>query len=61
MSLLVNTTHRSEAQEIMDDLDYNGPILHDALDKLAKINHWLGGNKVIINGLNKSAKKSSQK
>ena len=56
MSLLVNTTYRSEAQEIMDDLDYNGPILHDALDKLAKINHWLGGNKVIINGLIKALK-----
>lgn len=56
MSLLVNTTYRSEAQEIMDDLDYNGPILHDALDKLSKINKWLGGNKVTINGLVKVLK-----
>jgi 2-polyprenyl-3-methyl-5-hydroxy-6-metoxy-1,4-benzoquinol methylase len=56
MSLLVNTTYRSEAEEIMDDLDYNGPILHDALDKLAKINQWLGGNKVTINGLAKVLK-----
>lgn len=51
MSLLVDTTYRSQEEEIMDDLDYNGPILHDALDKLAKINQWLGGNKVTINGL----------
>lgn len=56
MSWLVNTKYRSEAEEIMDDLQYNGPILHDALDKLAKINQWLGGNKVTINGLKKVLK-----
>ena len=51
MSLLVSTKYRSDKEEIMDDLGYNGPILHDALDKLAKINKWLGGNKVTIDGL----------
>ena len=56
MSLLVSTKYRSEEEEIMDDLDYNGPILHDALDKLAKINQWLGGNQVTINGLKKALK-----
>ena len=56
MSVLVNTKYRSEEEEIMDDLDYKGPILHDALDKLAKINHWLGGNRVTINGLKKILK-----
>ena len=56
MSVLVNTKYRSEAEEIMDDLDYNGPILHDVLDKLAKINQWLGGNIVTINGLKKALK-----
>lgn len=61
MSLLVNTTYRSEAEEIMDNLDYNGPILHDALDKLAKINHWLGGNKVTINGLKTALKNHPKK
>lgn len=60
MSLLVNTKYRSEAEEIMDDLEYNGPILHDALDKLAKINQWLGGNKVTINGLTKVLKNQSK-
>jgi 2-polyprenyl-3-methyl-5-hydroxy-6-metoxy-1,4-benzoquinol methylase len=54
MSLLVSTKYRSEEEEIMDDLDYNGPILHDALDKLAKINQWLGGNVVTINGLKRA-------
>jgi len=56
MSLLVSTTYRSDEEEIMDDLDYNGPILHDALNKLAKINQWLGGNIVTINGLKKALK-----
>lgn len=56
MSLLVSTKYRSEEEEIMDDLDYSGPILHDALDKLAKINQWLGGNKVTISGVKKLLK-----
>ncbi len=51
MGLLVDTTYRSDEEEIMDDLTYNGEILHDSLDKLAKINKWLGGNNVTINGL----------
>lgn len=61
MSLLVNTTYRSSKEEIMDDLDYQGPILHDALDKLAKINQWLGGNIVTLNGLKKVLKNHSKK
>ncbi|AUC83030.1 methyltransferase domain-containing protein [Lacinutrix sp. Bg11-31] len=60
MSFLVNTKHRSEEEEIMDNLDYNGPILHDALDKLAKINQWLGGNIVTINGLKKALKNQTK-
>ena len=60
MSLLVSTKYRSESEEIMDDLDYNGPILHDALDKLAKINQWLGGNIVTVNGLKKALKNHSK-
>lgn len=51
MGLLVNTTYRSEEEEIMDDLNYNGAILHDSLNKLAKINKWLGGNQVTLDGL----------
>lgn len=61
MSVLVNTKYRSEQEEIMDDLDYKGPMLHDALDKLAKINQWLGGNKVTLNGLKKVLKNHSKK
>lgn len=56
MSFLVSTKYRSHQEEIMDDLDYNGPKLHDSLDKMAQINKWLGGNKVTLNGLTKLLK-----
>lgn len=56
MSILISTKYRSNEEEIMDDLDYKGPILYDSLDKLAKINQWLGGNTVTLNGLKKLLK-----
>ena len=51
MNLLVNTKYRISEVELMDDFSINGNILHDTLDKLARINRWLGGNKVTIQGL----------
>ncbi len=51
MSLLVDTTYRTNDEEIMDDFSVDGELLHDALNKLATINKWLGGNKVTLNGL----------
>lgn len=51
MSFLVDTTKRTDAEEIMDDFSIEGPILNDALDKLATINKLLGGNNVTLNGL----------
>lgn len=51
MSFLVNTTYRTQEEEIMDDFSIDGPILNDALDKLATINKLLGGNIVTLNGL----------
>jgi 2-polyprenyl-3-methyl-5-hydroxy-6-metoxy-1,4-benzoquinol methylase len=49
--MLVNTEFRSTADEIMDDFALEGDVLLDALDKIAKINKVLGGNKVTIEGL----------
>jgi 2-polyprenyl-3-methyl-5-hydroxy-6-metoxy-1,4-benzoquinol methylase len=57
MSLLINTKHRTNAVEIMDDFSINGHVLHDTLDTLARINKWLGGNNVTISGLKKVLKK----
>ena len=56
MSFLVNTTYRTDEEEIMDDFSIDGPILNDALDKLAIINKLLGGNIVTLNGLKKLLK-----
>lgn len=35
----------------MDDFSMKGELLRDTLDKLGKINKWLGGNHVTLNGL----------
>lgn len=51
-----DTTYRSEEKEIMDDLEMGGPLVIDALDHIAAINKWLGGNQVSISGLNKLLK-----
>lgn len=47
----LDTTHRSTAPEIMDDFAMEGEILRDALDKIARINQLLGGNKVTLDGV----------
>jgi 2-polyprenyl-3-methyl-5-hydroxy-6-metoxy-1,4-benzoquinol methylase len=47
----LNTKHRSSAPEIMDDFNMEGEILRDALDKIAGINRFLGGNKAILDGI----------
>ncbi len=49
--MALNTRYRSDAPEIMDDFSLEGETLRDALDKIAGINQWLGGNKVILNGI----------
>ena len=44
MSLLVDTSHRSSEEEIMDDFSLKGSLFRDTLDKLDIINRFLGGN-----------------
>jgi len=48
--MIVDTTNRSEAAEAMDDFSMKGEVLRDALDKIARINQLLGGNKVTLKG-----------
>lgn len=50
--MFVDTRHRSNEPEIMDNFDMEGEILRDALDKIASINRLLGGNRVTLQGLN---------
>lgn len=47
----INTKYRTNEPEIMDDFSLQGEELRDALDKIAKINQLLGGNKLTLQGL----------
>ena len=49
----LSTQYRTEDPEIMDDFALQGVQLTDALDKIAKINQLLGGNKLTLNGVKK--------
>lgn len=47
----LNTKYRTNEPEIMDDFALEGETLRDALDKIAKINQLLGGNKLTLQGV----------
>jgi 2-polyprenyl-3-methyl-5-hydroxy-6-metoxy-1,4-benzoquinol methylase len=49
--MLLNTKYRTDKSEIMDDFAMEGEILREALDKIAKINQLLGGNKLTLRGV----------
>lgn len=51
--MIVNTQHRTQESEIMDDFSLEGEELREALDQIARINQFLGGNKVTLNGIKK--------
>jgi 2-polyprenyl-3-methyl-5-hydroxy-6-metoxy-1,4-benzoquinol methylase len=47
----INTKYRTNEPEIMDDFALEGETLRDALDKIAKINRLLGGNRLTLQGV----------
>ncbi len=49
----LSTKFRTADPEIMDDFSLEGEHLTDALDKIAKINQFLGGNALTLNGVKK--------
>ena len=49
--MYLNTKFRTDAAEIMYDFTLEGEILRDALDKIARINQLLGGNKLTLQGV----------
>ena len=51
--MAISTKQRTEEEEIMDDFSLEGEELRDALDKIAAINQFLGGNKLTLQGVNK--------
>ncbi|MFD1062646.1 methyltransferase domain-containing protein [Winogradskyella litorisediminis] len=44
----------------MDDFSMKGDLLRDTLDKLGKINKWLGGNRVTLDGVSQLLKHQSK-
>jgi len=49
----IDTTYRLAATEMMDDFTLEGDMLRDALDKIASINRFLGGNNITLSGVAK--------
>src|SRR6187431_1763769 len=55
--MFINTKHRTNDPEIMDDFDLKGDVLKESLDKIAQINQFLGGNKLTLKGVEKLLEK----
>jgi 2-polyprenyl-3-methyl-5-hydroxy-6-metoxy-1,4-benzoquinol methylase len=58
--MFINTKYRTDKPEIMDDFNLEGDVLRKALNKIAKINQFLGGNQLTLQGVKKLILKSSQ-
>ncbi|MEL1244329.1 methyltransferase domain-containing protein [Flavobacterium sp. DGU11] len=56
----IDTTHRTQEPEIMDDFLLEGEELRDALDKIASINQLLGGNKLTLEGVEELLQKADK-
>jgi hypothetical protein len=56
---MVNTQTRSAQKEIMDDLEMRGEELEKTLQDLDKVNRWLGGNKITLQGVEKLLKNAT--
>ncbi|GAB2534622.1 methyltransferase domain-containing protein [Spirosoma aerophilum] len=53
----LSTTQRTTKEEYLDDFSLEGDELRDALDKIAIINQWLGGNRVTLDGIRELLRK----
>lgn len=51
--MILDTTYRTDLEESMDDFSMDNDGLITALDDLARINKFLGGNSVTIKGIEK--------
>ncbi len=59
--MAINTSRRSEEAEIMDDFELKGEELEQTLNDLEKINKWLGGNKITLDGIQTLLKDTPEK
>jgi 2-polyprenyl-3-methyl-5-hydroxy-6-metoxy-1,4-benzoquinol methylase len=48
---MIRFDRRSQELEIMDDLSAGGPVLHQTLREIDRINRWLGGNSLTLAGM----------
>ncbi|MFL9831794.1 methyltransferase domain-containing protein [Flavobacterium sp. ST-87] len=51
--MTIHTQYRTQETEIMDDFSLQGEELQSALDQIARINQFLGGNKLTLEGVQK--------
>ena len=49
--MALDTTYRTDREELMDDFSMDNEALVTALDDISKINQLLGGNSVTLNGV----------
>ena len=56
MDFFISTKRRTDKEELMDNFSIGGDLLRDTLDKLEKINRWLGGNLMTVKTLKKVLK-----
>lgn len=56
---MIDTSKRSQQKEIMDDLEMQGEELEITLLDLDKVNRWLGGNKITVEGVEKLLKEKN--
>lgn len=56
----IDTTKRTDEVEIMDDFELQGADLEKTLGDLDKINKWLGGNQITLQGIKKLLKGHSK-
>ncbi|WP_166923187.1 methyltransferase domain-containing protein [Flavobacterium poyangense] len=54
----LNIKYRTQETEIMDDFSLQGEEIYNALDTIARINHFLGGNKLTLNSVKLLLKKA---
>ena len=59
-SFFPNTKQRTTTPEIMDNFAMTGDLLKKTLDQIAAINHYLGGNKITLDGLKVFLKKTTK-
>lgn len=50
---IIDTTKRTQEEEIMDDFYLKGKDLERTLADLDKVNRWLGGNQITLDGIKK--------